>query len=57
MDENIIDAVAWELGVSYDDAEEFLKSETGCYANIGGESHWMSGKFIARLLKAVKENA
>ena len=52
MDEEIIEACAYELGIGYDAAEEFLTSESGCYARIDGESIWMSGQLIARLMKA-----
>ncbi len=49
----IITAVSTELGISYDAAERFLESESGCFADIDGERIWMSGQLIARILNAV----
>lgn len=55
MDERFIEAVSTVAGCSYEDAEKFLNSETGCYADIGNNSCWMSGDFIRRILEAVQE--
>jgi hypothetical protein len=55
MDEEIIDVCAYELGISYDAAEKFLADESGCYARVDGESIWISGQLIARLMKAAAE--
>jgi len=55
MDEEIIDVCAYELCISQEAAEEFLKDESGCYARIDGESIWISGQLIARLMKAAAE--
>ena len=51
--EEIFAAVADELGISFDAAERFLASETGCFADIDGERIWMSGQLIARILNAI----
>ena len=51
--EEIIAAVANELDISYDAAERFLDSETGCFADIDGERIWMSGQLISRILNAI----
>ncbi len=52
MDVESIMAVGDELGIGYEAAERWLKSETGCYADIDGERIWMSGQLIARCIEA-----
>jgi hypothetical protein len=55
VSESVIIAASDELNITYDAAKEFLESETGCYADIDGESIWMSGQFIGRLMEAARE--
>jgi hypothetical protein len=54
VSESVIIAASDELNITYDAAKEFLESETGCYADIDGESIWMSGQFIGRLMEAAR---
>ena len=56
MDERIIEALSTVLGCSYDEAERFLESESGCYVSVGGESHWMSGALIRRVAQIALES-
>lgn len=49
MDERIIEAASTVMGCSYEKAEKFLESETGCYADIEGRNVWMSGALIRRI--------
>lgn len=52
MDDRIIEAVCNATGCNYDEAEQFLESERGCYADIGGRNIWMSGQLIRQILEA-----
>jgi hypothetical protein len=55
MDDRIIEAASTILGCSYDKAEQFLNSETGCYADIDGRNVWMCGNLIREICEATLE--
>ncbi len=52
MDDTVTIAVMDVLGCSFDEAETFLNSESGCYISVGGEQHWLSGQVIRQILEA-----
>ena len=49
---DIVDMVACELQISFEEAEELLQDERGCSYN---RDIWLSGKLIYNLLLAAKE--
>lgn len=56
MDDRFIEAVSIVAGCSYDEAERYLESESGCYASIGGNNVWVSGDFVRRVLELAVED-
>lgn len=54
MDEaEIIHAVASFFGCDDDEAERWLRSQSGCFQRIGGTEVWLSGQMIHELLQEI----
>lgn len=46
----IEEAIEESMDCSLEGARNFLKSDSGCYVSIDGESIWMSGVLIRSLM-------
>ena len=50
---DVVWLVAESLGVSVDEAEDFLNDDRGCGTSIGGQNFWLSGSMFSDIIEDI----